>query len=188
MIGLIIIIVISFGVGLYVRDWPIIKMDYEFKITDVINIGISIIIAILVPFFIKYFVERGNKVNQIVIDEIIRYRNHLDLIQERFLNFYQSNSLTSQNKTEISILYEILDSKIQILEEVINNTCKSRNSSALINELKQKHIELWRTLTGVRINNSLITAISPSTFSTGVRQHQEVVDVIVKINLMLSEL
>lgn len=62
----------SFLIGLLVKDWPLVTINHSVTITDVGNIIFTVTLAILIPLYIKYFIDNGNKVNEMVLNEIGR--------------------------------------------------------------------------------------------------------------------
>jgi len=183
----IILIVLSFGMGLLVRDWPLIKMDYEFKITDVLGIAFSILLAVLIPVYIKHFIDRGNKVNEMVLDEVTRYREHVELIHQRFLSLFQSARISPHNKAELTVLCELLDFKFEILEAILKSRC-GNSADSLISELKINQIQFWKSLTSNGIMAISVAAISPTTLIFEGKCHQDVIATVVRINMMVTNL
>lgn len=176
---------LAFGTGLLVKNWPIITLDREFKISDILNIVFSVIIALLIPIYIKYFIDKGSKVNEMILGEIERYRNHLDQTHERFFIIYQSGNISDDNKAEINIYCEMLDAKFETLKTVLKERCKEA-SDKFIDELKTNQIKFWRGLTNIEINSAEVISIHPTTLTNEVKCHQNLTDTIVKINLFVT--
>jgi len=181
----VILIGLAFGTGLLVKNWPLITLDSKFKITDILNIIFSVSIALLIPVYIKYFIDKGSKVNGMVLGEIERYRNHLDQTHERFFTIYQSGKISDDNKAEINIYCEMLDAKFETLASVLKERCKEA-ADKFIEELKTNQIQFWRGLTNIEINSSEVISIHPTTLTHEVKYHQNLTDTIVKINLFVT--
>lgn len=175
----------SFLIGLLVKDWPLVTINHSVTITDVGNIIFTVTLAILIPLYIKYFIDNGNKVNEMVLNEVSVYRNQLDQINQRFHSINNSNMLTNNNKTELNLLCEILDAKLEVLEKVLNKRCKT-GAVKLIKKLKERHIEYWKVLTGTEINSESISSIHPIVVKNEIKGHQNITDVIIDINLFVT--
>ncbi len=176
---------LAFGAGLLVKNWPLLTLDTEFKISDVIDVVISVIIALLIPVYIKYFIDKGSKVNEMILSEIERYRTHLDQTHERFFAIYQSGTLTDDNKAEINIYCEMLDAKFETLTSVLKERCKEA-ADKFVEELKTNQIKFWRGLTNIEINSADVTSIHPTTLTKEVKYHQNLSDTVVKIKLFVT--
>ncbi|WP_299799782.1 hypothetical protein [uncultured Maribacter sp.] len=183
----IILMGLFFVTGLLVKNWPYITLDTEFKITDVLNIILTVAVALLIPVYIKYFIDQGSKVSEMVLGEVTRYRDHLELMHQRFFAIYQSGAITDANKSEINIYCEMLDSKFEILTTILETRSNNR-VGPLIEELKTNQIEFWRALTNIEINSAAVGAIHPNTFVKGVKCHQNLTETIMKINLAVTRL
>ncbi|WP_179019559.1 hypothetical protein [Winogradskyella forsetii] len=185
LIVAVLLILLAFATGLLVKNWPLITFDNEFKITDVFSIIFSIALALLIPYFIKYFIEKGSKVNEMILGEVERYRDHLELTHSRFFSIYQSEKITDENKSELNIYCEMLDSKFEILSTVLKERCKE-GADKYVEELKTNQIEFWRALTSIEINSLEVKAIHPTTFMKEIKCHQNITDTIMKINLFVT--
>lgn len=181
-----ILILFAFTIGVCIKNWPFVKFDGEFSISDVLGFGLTIILAFIVPVWIKHFIDKGNKVNEMVHDEVSRYRNHLEDIHSRYIVFYNSHKLSKNNKVELNVLSEMLDAKFEILRIILSERCKS-NAEKLILQLKNKQIELWQCLTGSQINSDDVTEITNSMWREEIQLYQEISEIIVQINLLVSE-
>jgi hypothetical protein len=181
-----VLIILSFGAGFLIKDWPLVQVDREIKITEIIDISFTVLLALLIPLYIKYFIEKGNKVNEMVLDEVKRYRDHLELTHQRFFTIYQSKSINEDNKSELNVYCEILDSKFEVLSTILKERCKEKSEN-LIEELKNNQIKFWKTLTSIEINSIEVTSIHPITFSKEIKNHQDITETIMKINLLITE-
>ena len=176
----------AFGLGLFIRDWPILVFDKKASITDILNTFFTVILALLIPLYIKYFIERGNKVNEIVVNELHRYREQLEYINERFLAINHSGNISSENKSELVVLCEILDGKYETVNLVFEEKCKN-NSVQLRQKLLTNHIRYWKLLTGIEVNISSVTFIQPTAFKKGIECYNSISDLLVRINLEVTE-
>lgn len=186
IIGFSVLTILSFGAGFLIKDWPLVEVDRQIKITEIIDISFTFLLALLIPLYIKYFIEKGNKVNEMVLDEVKRYRDHLELTHQRFFTIYQSKSINEDNKSELNVYCEILDSKFEVLSTVLKERCKEK-AETLIEELKNNQIKFWKTLTSIEINSIEVTSIHPITFSKEIKCHQDITETIMKINLLITE-
>jgi hypothetical protein len=178
--------IIFLGIGLFVKNWPLVKFDVETKITDLIGIILTIILAFLIPVFIKHYIDKRDKINDVILDEIERYREHLDLIHNRFLEFYKDNIITSSNKDELVILCDLFDARIGLLEKVVNKKYELAVRFKF-NELSTKHIEYWEILTNESINSITVNSITQTTFQNEVHKHQDISEIITEIKIIVCE-
>lgn len=181
----VVLIGVAFGVGFLVRDWPLITVDREFKIIEVLSLGFSIVLAFLIPFYINHFVDKANKVNDVVINEIDRYRDHLEEMHQRFLNINRSETLSDENKTELNVLCELLDTKFEVLNKIVKDRCKERADEKLT-AIKDAHILYWRVLTGIGINSPDVTEIHPVIVVSEVQTYGELTEKIASLSLFMT--
>lgn len=181
-----VLIVLSFGLGLMVRDWPLLEIDRTIQIADSISIAMSVLLAILIPVYIKYFIETGNRVNEMALSEIVRYRNQIDEIHHRFYSIYQTGRITNSQKAELNVLCDILDAKYEAVKTIVTERCKS-NAEKLLNDLMMAQIEFWKCLTGAPINSARIRSISPQTLSDEIQFNQAIIDIIIKLKLLVTK-
>jgi hypothetical protein len=182
----ILISIIAFGIGLFIKNWPLVKFDNETKITDLIGIILTITLAFLIPIFIKHYVDKRDKINDVILDEVERYREHLDITHNRFLEFYKGNIITSSNKDELVILCDLFDARIDLLKTVVNRKYELALKSKLI-ELSTKHIEYWKILTNETINSRTVNSIAQTTFQNEVQKHQDISEIITDIKIIVCE-
>ncbi|CAL2056620.1 hypothetical protein [Tenacibaculum sp. 190524A05c] len=175
-----ILVLFSFCAGLFIKNWPILMLDKQIKITEVLGLGISVILAILIPVYLESVISRGKKKDETVLREVEKYREDVGVIQSRFLSFYQNGNLTSNNKTELFVLSEVLDSKFHSLDKMIKKRFYNKASESL-DALKEKHIELWRVLTAEDILSEGVDNINDDMFEKGIRSYQNVEESIIKI-------
>lgn len=176
----------SFWVGLCVKNWPLLELDPKIGIADVFTIFLTIVIAAGAPFFINYFIDRYDKVNEVVYNEIEVYRSELESIQERFVMFYQDKSISSENKLELVVWTEILDKKFGSLVKVVESHC-NKSTIDTIQEIKKNQIVLWRLLTGSKIANTSYVQIDYDLFQSGIEAYQAIQESITALILKMTE-
>lgn len=176
----------SFFVGLFVKNWPLLELEPKIGIADVISIFITIILAVSAPFFIKYFIDRYDKVNDVVYDEIEAYRSEVESVQERFVSIYQSQSISADNKLELIVWTEILDKKFESLVKIVETHCSS-STIEITQDIKKFQIRLWRLLTGSKITNPSYAKIDYDLFESGIEAYQGIQENITELVLKITK-
>lgn len=138
--------VICFGTGLFVKNWYHVKYDSEVKIFDIINLCITILIAGFLPFIITKTIETKTKVGEIASAEIERYRTHVDSTHDFFQNLYKNGSLEASDKLELVLRGDFFDDNYDLLCTTISGALNNRADSYL-KKLSTAQIRYWQTIT-----------------------------------------
>lgn len=180
------LVVISFILGVTVKSIPYFEFDKSVSIIEAISLFVTVVIAILIPIFIKHFIENGSKQNDIVLKEINLYRSQLDFGNSKFREIKKNKTITNLDKDELVIICETLDSKLTNLIMMVERRCKKKTLQ-LITNIKQNHILYWDLLTNDEINKQDVVVISNSQFRKENDLFQNLTKDILELGLVIAE-
>jgi DNA integrity scanning protein DisA with diadenylate cyclase activity len=178
------IVILAFVSGRFIKDYPILELEKKVSVIDVFDALVTVALAVLIPIYIRNFLERKDKINEVVYDFINDYKKGLDEIQSRFIAFYKTNNLTEGNKSELYVYSEILEKKLESLEKIYKEV-GGKKSTEIIENLTNKHINLWRIITGETISDNAYTIIDENLFKEESKAYQEIIECISELNFHL---
>ena len=169
----IVCLILGISLGIIIRDFPKFTLDYHLKITDVIKIVMTFGIGVFVPLIVKRLIEDKRSFKNSLIEEISSFNKMASRINERLNTIYSSGKLTQKDKDGFVLLFELGDDEFNELCDFITEHCNNEGKKH-IEQLKNKHIEYWKTLTGSEVSSSSVKKISESTFKTASKQFTDI--------------
>ena len=180
------LLVLSFSIGRVIKDYPILELETKISIVDVINTVVTVSLAVFIPIYIRKFLERKDKRNDVVFDSLHDCKEILENLQTRFTQFYTMGKISDEHKTELYVYTVLLETKLNSFKNLCEEVCRE-GSDKLLAKLNDSYIQLWQIMTGETLNDSSYTEIDESTFKSEIVVYQSFVDSITDMNLFLID-
>lgn len=168
IIIVILLFLVGIAVGFCVKNWPIIEFNKEIKIYEVFNLLLTASIGILIPFFIKRWIEDNRQVKNNLIEELKSTLRETECIKDKIKFCRSRNIILASDKDEINFLFEQSDIKFNCLNELFSSTYDNE-TKVIRNELKEIYMAYWKFVTGGELMTTRFTSISEDFY----RRHNE---------------
>lgn len=167
---LIALIILCLGVviGLVVNDIPRVSLNMEVKLFEPITFLLTLAIGILIPFYIKRWVDDTRHIKNNLIDELKITLKEYEIIKSKIKFCYNNGSISESDKTEINILFEQADLKLNCLKQELIETY-DKETSCLRDEIDSRSIDYWKQTTSAEMMSSKFKEIT----ETFLRQNNE---------------
>lgn len=183
------LIILGLGVciGIFIRDFPFFTLDRNIGIIEVFKLITTIGIGIFIPLIVKKLIEDKRSFKNSLIEEVGSFNKMATRINERLTAVYESGKLTQKDKDSFTVLFEIGDDEFNQLCEFITDHC-SNDVKGIVDDLRNKQIEYWKTLTGSEITKSSVTKIDDQTFKKGSKLYSEIKQLTRKIKTSINKM
>ncbi|OFY89234.1 MAG: hypothetical protein A3K10_11495 [Bacteroidetes bacterium RIFCSPLOWO2_12_FULL_31_6] len=161
----VIIIGLSFIIGLICRNIPIVTLNTEVKIFEPINFILTLLIGISIPFFIKRWIEDNRQIKNFIIDELKTTLREVEIVKDKLKFCYVQKTISPSDKQEINVLFEQADLKMNCLEEILKESFPKETENNR-NELKAEYINYWKFTTNSEMMSSQFNSVSESFYRT----------------------
>jgi len=140
---------ICFGliIGFLVNDFPLIQFDNKMKLYEILNLFLTISIAIIIPFVIKKTIDDNRAIKSFLSDEIKETLKELKAINDFIKSCYHNSTITRGDKDSIIRKFNELEIQINALNQQLEISFKSESSN-LLKELKEIYFIYDRYVTG----------------------------------------
>ena len=98
-------LLIGLTCGLLWTDIPYIKFNNELKLYEVLNLLLTLSLAILIPFLIKKLIDDNRSIKSFLVDEVKSIISTLSKIESIISTSHTIGNLTQANKDEIIFLF-----------------------------------------------------------------------------------
>jgi hypothetical protein len=158
-----ILVGLIFGLGLIlgslINDIPRIKLITEVRIFEPLTFLLTAIIGILLPFFIKRWVDDSRQIKNSLIEELKDTLRELNSIKDKIKFCYNNKVIAQNDKQEIIVQFEQADKKIECMEEQLSQSFDEQTKK-IRSEIKNDYILYWKFLTGAEIMSTNFTTIN----------------------------
>lgn len=168
IVSVILLIIAGFVLGVLVNDIPLLQLDTKVRFFEPLSFLLTAIIGILIPFFIKRWIDDSRQVKNHLVEELKDTLKEITTIKEKVKSCYYKKSITPSEKNEINALFEQADLKINCLEEQLSESF-NKETSKLREDIKSDYISYWKLMTGSEIMSSKFKIITEVFF----KQHNE---------------
>lgn len=124
--------------GVLIHDFPFIEFDNKLKIYEVLNLFITIAIAISIPFFVKKAVDDKRAIKSYLTEEAKDTIERLKDIKDLIRSCNSKGSISRSNKDELIRLFNNLEMQITSLCEQLEISFKTESLS-VIKEIKEHY-------------------------------------------------
>lgn len=156
------------AIGVFIKDYPIIQFNKELKIYEVFNLILTAAIGLLIPFFIKRWIEDNRQVKNNLIDELKDALREVAIVKDKIKFCYHNKAISQSDKQEITVMFEQADLKIQCLEQQFIESFDIETKTIRA-EIKTEYLAYWKLATGGEIMNAKFKSVNENFF----RRHNE---------------
>lgn len=156
-----IILVFAFGfaIGIVINDFPYIKLDTTIKVFEPLSFLLTATIGILIPFFIKRWIDDSRQIKNNLIDEIKDTLREVATIKDKIKFCYNNKSINASDKQEINVLFEQIDLKIKCLEQLFIESFDSE-TKIIRAEISSDYLEYWKLTTGAELMSTKFKSVN----------------------------
>lgn len=156
---LVLIFTFGFVIGIVYKDIPNLKLNTEVKIFEPLTFLLTVTIGILIPFFIKRWIDDGRQIKNSLIEELKDTLKEVEGIKDIIKLCFKNKSLTQNDKQEIIALFEQADQKIYCLEQLFVESFDTQTKFIRL-EINDEYMDYWKLTTGDEIMSSSISVLS----------------------------
>jgi hypothetical protein len=170
---LVLLITFSIGglIGFVVKNWPFIKWNHEVKIYEVAWVLCTLFIGLVLPFFIKKWIEDSRGVKSSLIDECKDTLSEVSKISNRLEKVYYDGEVLPEDKDKINSMFSYNDLKVGNLIDNIRLVYSNRLPACA--DIKTTYIDFWKMITGGDLMISSYNKIDDRLYRTQAQQFIE---------------
>ncbi len=131
-------LILGLIIGILITDFPYIEFDRKLEIYEILNLLITISIAISIPFIVKKSIDDKRAIKAFLSEEIKSSLVHLSKIKELIVSCYIAKAITRNDKDDIIRLFNNLEMQINSLSEQLNVSFKTQ-SNQMIKDIKEEY-------------------------------------------------
>jgi hypothetical protein len=161
---LILLLVFGFVLGIVFKDIPNIKFNTEVKLFEPLTFLLTASIGLLIPFFIKRWIEDSRQVKNNIIEEIKDTLREVAIIKDKMKFCYLNKSISQSDKQEINVLFEQADLKINCLEQLFIESFEIETKT-IREEMKNAYMNYWKLTTSAEIMSNKFKIVSENFYS-----------------------
>ncbi len=164
----IILAVLIFGFGLVIgivyKDIPIIKFNTEVKLFEPLNFLLTATIGLLIPFFIKRWIDDSRQVKNNLIEELKDSLREVGIIKDKIKFCYYNKTISQSDKQEINVLFEQADLRINCLEQQFIESYDIETKSIRA-EIKEDYLNYWKLTTSAELMSTKFKSVNENFYS-----------------------
>lgn len=163
-------LILFFGIviGIVINDMPVLKLNPEIKLFEPLTFLLTATIGVLIPFFIKRWIDDSRQIKNNLIDELKFTLKEYEIIKDKIKFCYNNRAISKSDKDEINILFEQADLKFNCLNQQMIEAF-DKETKCIRDEIHNGCIEYWKHTTSAEMMSSKFKVISETFF----RQHNE---------------
>ena len=158
------LLIFGFVLGIVFKDIPNIKLDMEVKLFEPLTFLLTASIGLLIPFFIKRWIDDSRQVKNNIIEEIKDTLREVAIIRDKLKFCYMNKSISQSDKQEINVLFEQADLKINCLEQLFIESFDTETKT-IREEMKNSYINYWKLTTSAEIMANKFKIVSENFYS-----------------------
>lgn len=155
----ILIFLIGFSWGCFIQKYPLLTFNPEVKIFEILNFLMTLTIGLLIPFFIKKWIEDGRYIKNSLIGELKETLLEIISIRDKIKSCFSLGSISSSDKQYIIIQFEEIDLKLNSLNTQLCGYSKIK-TEYIYKEIKKEYLAYWKLTTGDTLMSESFTTIS----------------------------
>lgn len=157
------ILCLIFGIllGLFIKDFPVFKLDPTIAILDAASLCVTIAIGILVPFLLKRWIDDSRSARGYLVEELREFLHDVSEIHELTKGYFYGGRITTNDKTRINTTFETIDLKLSNLSHELEDFY-DKETKPLRDSLKEKYMDYWKCMTGSKIMSDKFKSIDES--------------------------
>jgi hypothetical protein len=144
------ILAFAFTIGHIIDDIPILQLNPEVRAFEPLTFLLTLIIGLLIPFFIKRWIDDSRQVKNNLIDELKDSLFEVLQIREKIKVCFTERSISAQTKQDINIMFEQSDFKINCLEVLLTESF-DKETKEIRDGIKACYLDYWKLLTGAEV-------------------------------------
>lgn len=159
----IVLVILIFGFGLVLgivfNDIPHIKINNEVKIFEPLTFLLTATIGLLIPFFIKRWIEDSRQVKNNLIEELKDTLREVGIIKDKLKFCYHNKTISQSDKQEINVLFEQADLKINCLDQQFIESYDIETKTIRA-EIKEDYMNYWKLTTSAELMSNKFKSVS----------------------------
>lgn len=146
---IVIFLVLCFGfvIGIVYKDIPYLRLNPEIKLYEPFMLMLTALIGLLLPFFIKRWIEDSRQIKNNLIDELKCFLREVEIIRDKVKYCYFKKNIIQSDKEEINILFEQADLKYDCLKQQLI-AAYDKETKLIREEINSKYFDYWKLTTG----------------------------------------
>jgi hypothetical protein len=156
---LLLALVIAFFMGTVYNDVPILKLNPEVRIFEPLSFLLTATIGLLIPFFIKRWIDDSRQVKNNLIEELKETLREVVVIKDKFKFCYQNNAIAQNDKQEIIVMFEQADQRITCLEQQFIESF-DQETKLIRAEIRNEYMAYWKLATGAEMMSTTFTVVN----------------------------
>jgi hypothetical protein len=161
---LIFIGVFGFVLGIVFKDIPNIKFNTEVKLFEPLTFLLTASIGLLIPFFIKRWIDDSRQVKNNLIEELKDTLREVAIIKDKVKFCYQNKVISQSDKQEINVLFEQADLKINCLDQQLVMSYDTETKT-IRDEIKADYMGYWKLTTSAEIMSNKFKSVNENFYS-----------------------
>lgn len=161
-----VILIFCFGfvLGVVLKDIPNIKFNTEVKLFEPLSFLLTATIGLLIPFFIKRWIEDSRQIKNNLIEELKDTLREVAIIKDKIKFCYINKTISQSDKQEISVLFEQADLKIHCLNEQFTESFDKETKIIRI-EITSEYMNYWKLTTSAELMSIKFKDINENFYS-----------------------
>lgn len=172
-LGAFLCLVIGVLIGVFIKDFPILKLDPAVALVDAASLCVTIAIGILVPFLLKRWIDDSRSARGYLVEELREFLHDVSEIQELTKDYFFAGEITPENKTRINSTFETIDLKFDNLSHELEDFY-DKETKPLRDNLYEKYIDYWKCMTGTEIMSERFKSIDESFYKNATALYLQV--------------
>jgi hypothetical protein len=163
---LLVILIFGFGLvlGIVFKDIPNIKFNTEVKLFEPLTFLLTASIGLLIPFFIKRWIDDSRQVKNNLIDELKDTLREVGIIKDKLKFCYHNKAISQSDKQEINVLFEQADLKMNCLEQQFIESYDGE-TKVVRAEIKEDYMNYWKLTTSAELMSNKFKSVNENFYS-----------------------
>lgn len=160
-------------IGVFVKDFPFLKLDPAINLIDAASLIVTIAIGILVPFLLKRWIDDTRQIKGYIIEELRDFLSEISEIPEYTKKLFYDGRISPSDKTRINITFETIDNKLSNLFSELN-VFYNKETAIMREKLKDSYMSYWKYMTGSEIMSTKFKAIDEAFYKKSTSLYLEI--------------
>jgi hypothetical protein len=164
----IVLVVLIFGFGLVIgivfKDIPKITFNTEVKLFEPLTFLLTASIGLLIPFFIKRWIDDSRQVKNNLIEELKDTLREVGIIKDKLKFCYHNKAISQSDKQEINVLFEQADLKVNCLEQQFIESYDI-DTKTIRTEIKEDYMNYWKLTTSAELMSNKFKSVNENFYS-----------------------
>lgn len=168
---LIALLILCFGIviGIIINDIPLFKLNPEIKVFEPLTFILTATIGVLIPFFIKRWIDDSRQIKNNLIDELKSTLKEYEIIKDKIRFCYNNKTISKSDKDEVNVLFEQADLRYNCLKQQMIEAF-DKETKCIRDEIHNGCIDYWKHTTSAEMMSSKFKVVSETFY----RQHNEI--------------